>query len=420
MAEPLYNVIHGLFGLATLVTLAWLLSEDRRAVRPRLILAGLTLQIVLALALLGLPPVKTLFVALNDAVLALQQATESGTGFVFGYLGGGDPPFETRYPENGFILAFRALPLLLVIGALSALLFHWRVLPLLVRGFAWVLRKTLGLGGPLGLGAAANVFVGMTEAPLLIRPYLNAMSRSALFALMTCGMATIAGTVMVLYASVLTGVIGDAIGHILTASIISVPAALTIADILIPSREETEADDAVELQGHYRNSVEAVTRGTVDAIPLFLNILAMLVVFVALVTIANQLLGLLPEIGDAPLTLQRLLGWLMAPVVWLIGIPWSEAQVAGSLMGIKTILNELLAYLELAAVPETALSDRSRLIMTYALCGFANLGSLGIMLGGLGAMAPERRAEIAALGMRSILAGTLATLMTGAIVGMLV
>jgi CNT family concentrative nucleoside transporter len=420
MAEPLYNVIHGLFGLATLVTLAWLLSEDRRAVRPRLILAGLTLQIVLALALLGLPPVKTLFVALNDAVLALQQATESGTGFVFGYLGGGDPPFETRYPENGFILAFRALPLLLVIGALSALLFHWRVLPLLVRGFAWVLRKTLGLGGPLGLGAAANVFVGMTEAPLLIRPYLNAMSRSALFALMTCGMATIAGTVMVLYASVLTGVIGDAIGHILTASIISVPAALTIADILIPSREETEADDAVELQGHYRNSVEAVTRGTVDAIPLFLNILAMLVVFVALVTIANQLLGLLPEIGDAPLTLQRLLGWLMAPVVWLIGIPWSEAQVAGSLMGIKTILNELLAYLELAAVPETALSDRSRLIITYALCGFANLGSLGIMLGGLGAMAPERRAEIAALGMRSILAGTLATLMTGAIVGMLV
>ena len=420
MAEPLYNVIHGLFGLATLVTLAWLLSEDRRAVRPRLILAGLTLQIVLALALLGLPPVKTLFVALNDAVLALQQATESGTGFVFGYLGGGDPPFETRYPENGFIFAFRALPLLLVIGALSALLFHWRVLPLLVRGFAWVLRKTLGLGGPLGLGAATNVFVGMTEAPLLIRPYLNAMSRSALFALMTCGMATIAGTVMVLYASVLTGVIGDAIGHILTASIISVPAALTIADILIPSREETEADDAVALQGHYRNSVEAVTRGTVDAIPLFLNILAMLVVFVALVTIANQLLGLLPEIGDAPLTLQRLLGWLMAPVVWLIGIPWSEAQVAGSLMGIKTILNELLAYLELAAVPETALSDRSRLIMTYALCGFANLGSLGIMLGGLGAMAPERRAEIAALGMRSILAGTLATLMTGAIVGMLV
>ncbi|MGB5252294.1 MAG: nucleoside transporter C-terminal domain-containing protein [Sedimenticolaceae bacterium] len=420
MAEPLYNVIHGLFGLATLVTLAWLMSEDRRAVRPRLILAGLTLQIVLALALLGLPPVKTLFVALNDAVLALQQATESGTGFVFGYLGGGDPPFETRYPQNGFILAFRALPLLLVIGALSALLFHWRVLPLLVKGFAWVLRKTLGLGGPLGLGAAANVFVGMTEAPLLIRPYLNAMSRSALFALMTCGMATIAGTVMVLYASVLTGVIDDAIGHILTASIISVPAALMIAGILIPARGETEADNAVELKGQYRSSVEAVTRGTVDAIPLFLNILAMLVVFVALVTIANQLLGLLPGIDNAPLTLQRLLGWLMAPVVWLIGIPWSEAQVAGSLMGIKTILNELLAYLELAAVPKNALSDRSRLIMTYALCGFANLGSLGIMLGGLGAMAPERRAEIAALGMRSILAGTLATLMTGAVVGMLV
>jgi CNT family concentrative nucleoside transporter len=420
MADHLYNVIHGIFGLVTLVALAWSLSEDRRAVRPRMILAGLGLQILLALAMLGLPPVKTLFVALNDGVLALQQATEAGTGFVFGYLGGHDPPFEARYPENGFILAFRALPLLLVIGALSALLFHWRILPLLVKGFAWVLRKTLGLGGPLGLGAAANVFVGMTEAPLLIRPYLNAMSRSALFALMTCGMATIAGTVMVLYASVLTDVIDDAIGHILIASMISAPAALMIASILIPSYGEAKTSDAVNLQSQYRNSIEALTRGTVDAIPLFLNIVAMLVVFVALVTVANQLLGLLPTVDGAPLTLQRLLGWIMAPVVWLIGIPWSEAQVAGSLMGIKTILNELLAYLELAAAPETALSDRSRLIMTYALCGFANLGSLGIMLGGLGAMIPERRRELAALGLKSILAGTLATLMTGAVVGMLI
>jgi CNT family concentrative nucleoside transporter len=413
------NVIHGLFGLTVLIAFAWLLSENRRAVKPRLVLAGLGLQLLLAIVLLGLPVIKTLFVALNDGVLALQQATESGTGLVFGYLGGAAPPFEMQHPENSFILAFRALPLLLVVGALSALLFHWRILPLFVRAFAWLLRKTLGLRGPLGLGAAANVFVGMTEAPLLIRPYLATLSRSALFGLMTCGMATIAGTVMVLYASVLADVTGDAMGHILSASLISVPAALLIAGILVPEQHQPDTDQVNELTSPYDGSIDAITRGTVDAIPLFLNIIAMLVVFVALVTVANLLLGLLPLIDGAPITLQRLLGWIMAPVVWLIGIPWTEAQAAGALMGIKTILNELLAYLELAALPAEALSERSRLIMIYALCGFANLGSLGIMLGGLGAMAPERRGEIAALGLKSILAGTLATLMTGAVVGIL-
>jgi CNT family concentrative nucleoside transporter len=420
MPDDLLHGLHGAFALAVLVALAWLMSEDRRAVRPRLILAGVGLQVLLAAALLGLPPVKTLFLAFNDLVLVLQQATQAGTGFVFGYIGGGDAPFETRYPENGFVLAFRALPLLLVIAALSALLFHWRILPVLVKAFAWVLRRTLGLGGPLGLGAAANVFVGMTEAPLLIRPYLIGMSRAALFALMTCGMATIAGTVMVLYASLLSGVIDDAMGHILTASLISAPAALVIAGTLVPLDGTEDSDGYAEMQSRYQGSVEAVTRGTAEAIPLFLNIIAMLIVFVALVSLANQLLGLLPSVAGEPLTLQRLLGWVMAPVAWLIGIPWAEAQTAGALMGIKTVLNELLAYIELAAVPEEALSERSRLIMTYALCGFANLGSLGIMLGGLGAMVPERRGEIAVLGMKSILAGTMATLMTGAVVGMFV
>ena len=420
MTVNLLNIAHGLFGLSVLVGLAWLLSEDRQRVSGRLVIAGLGLQIGFAVLLLGLPPVKTLFVALNDAVLALQQATQAGTAFVFGYLGGGDPPFETRYPANSFVLAFRALPLLLVIGALSALLFHWRILPLLVRGFAWLLHKTLGQGGPLGLGAAANVFVGMTEAPLLIRPYLADMPRSALFALMTTGMATIAGTVMVLYATFLDGVIPDAMGHILTASLISAPAALMVAGIMVPAPSQTDSDAAVDLQGRYRGSIDAITRGTIDAIPLFLNIIAMLVVFVALVTLANLLLGLVPDIGGEPLTLQRLLGWLMAPLMWIIGIPWTEATVAGSLMGVKTVLNELLAYIELAALPQDNLSERSRLILTYALCGFANLGSLGIMLGGLGAMVPERRAEITALGMKSILAGTLATLMTGAVVGMII
>ena len=411
------SVAHSLFGLAVLTGLAWLLSENRRAVSFRRVLAGLGLQLLIAALLLGLEPVKGLFVALNRLVLSLQDATQVGTGFVFGYLGGGPPPFALSYPQHEFILAFRALPLLLVVGALSALLFHWRILPLLVRGFAWVLEKTLGIGGALGVSAAANVFVGMTEAPLLIRPYLNSMPRSALFALMTCGMATVAGTVMVLYASILGPILEDALGQILTASLISAPAALTIAFILIPPESGQAAAGSVPLPPRYRGAMDAITHGTLEAIPLFLNILAMLVVFVALVTLANQGLGLLPAVFGEPLTLQRLLGWVMAPLVWLIGIPWAEAQTAGALMGIKTVLNELLAYLELVALPEGALSARSQQIMTYALCGFANFGSLGILIGGLGAMAPERRNEIVALGLRSILAGTLATFMTGAVVG---
>jgi CNT family concentrative nucleoside transporter len=338
---------------------------------------------------------------------------------VFGHLGGGDAPYETAFPENSFVLAFRALPLVLVIGALSSLLFHWRVLPMLVRGMAWVLRRTLGIGGALGLGAAANVFIGMVESPLLIKPYLQQMSRSALFALMTTGMATIAGTVMVLYATLIGDAVPDAMGHILTASMINAPGALIIAGILIPQAAIEGVEQIPDIDRQSGSAIDAITRGTLDAIPLVLNIIAMLIVMVALVSIVNGLLGLLPAPGGAPLTLQQLFGWVFAPVVWLIGIPWQEAVTAGQLMGIKTALNELLAYLELASIPADALSERSRLMMTYALCGFANFGSLGIMIGGLGAMAPARRTEIVALGLRSILAGTIATLMTAALVGAL-
>jgi len=414
------DVLQGLFGLSVLLGFAWLLSEDRRRVSPRLVVGGLGLQILLALLLLKLPPAQALFAAVNEAVLAVQRATEAGTSFVFGHLGGGETPFEAIYPENSFVLAFRALPLVLVIGALSALLFHWRVLPLLVNALAWLLRRTLGISGALGLGTAANVFIGMVESPLLIKPYLRDMSRGALFALMTTGMATIAGTVMVLYATLIGDAVPNAMGHILTASLISAPAALVVAGLLIPAQAPMAAHELPRIAQDSGSAMDAVTRGTLDAIPLMLNIMAMLVVMVALVSLANSALTLLPELDGSPLTLQRLLGWLFAPVVWLIGIPWQEAASAGQLMGIKTVLNELLAYLQLAALPADALSERSRLIMTYALCGFANFGSLGIMIGGLGTLAPERRAEVVELGMRSILAGTLATLMTGAVVGMMI
>jgi CNT family concentrative nucleoside transporter len=414
------HILHGILGIGLLLALAWSISEDRRHIPVRLVLGGVGLQLLLALALLKLPTAQGLFAAINQAVLALQTATEAGTSFVFGHLGGGPAPFETRYPENSFILAFRALPLVLVIGALSALLFHWRVLPLVVRGMAWLLRRSLGIGGALGLGAAANVFIGMVESPLLIKPYVQDMSRSALFALMTTGMATIAGTVMVLYATLIGAAVPNAMGHILTASLISAPAALVIAGLMIPDEPPSVLDETPRIAQDAGSAMDAVTRGTLDAIPLLLNIIAMLIVMLALVSLANSLLGLLPAVGGSALTLERIFGWLFAPVVWLIGIPWQESAVAGQLMGIKTVLNELLAYLRLAALPSEALSERSRLIMTYALCGFANFGSLGIMIGGLGALAPQRRGEVVALGMRSILAGTLATLMTGAVVGMLI
>jgi len=382
------------------------------------VVTGIALQIVLALILLKLAWARDLFLALNRVVVTIQDATTTGTSFVFGFVGGGVVPFETTNPGATFVLAFQALPLVLVVSALSALLYHWRVLPLVVQGFAWALRRTMGVGGAVGCSTAANVFVGMVEAPLFVRPYLAQVSRSELFIIMTGGMATIAGTVMVLYAAFLNGVVDDPIGHLLTASILSAPAAIAIARLMIPADGEETGAGIVPTR-LYDSSMDAVTTGTFDGLRLLLNIIAMLIVLIALVYLANAVLGLLPEFGDEPVTLQRLLGYLMAPVAWLMGIPWAEAVSAGSLLGIKIVLNELLAYLELAAFAEESFSERSRLIMTYALCGFANFGSLGIMVGGLGAMAPDRRGEIISLGLKSIVAETLATCMTGAVVGIL-
>ena len=411
-------VLRGLAGIAVFLLLAWLMSENRRRIPLKTIAAGIGAQIILGLVLLKVPVCMQLFLLLNEAVMALEAATAAGTAFVFGYLGGAELPFAETYPGAAFILAFRALPLVLVISALSALFFHWRILPLVVKGFSWCLQKTMGIGGAEGLGVSANVFVGMVESPLFVRPYLESMTRSELFALMTTGMATIAGTVMVLYASILGDGIPGVMGHILTASIISVPAAVTVAKIMIPETGQLTGGDLTALPED-AGSMDAVTRGTIQGVELLINIVAMLVVLVALVHLSNALLGLLPDIGGQSLTLQRGLGLAMAPVVWLMGVPWSEAATAGSLMGVKTILNEFLAYLELSRLPAGTLSERSTLIMTYAMCGFANPGSLGIMIGGLGTMAPGRRSEIVSLGMRSVAAGTLATCMTGAVVGVI-
>lgn len=406
-----------LLGVVVFLALAWLISEKRNEVKYRIIVAGVLVQLGIAALLLYVPVFRKFFLLLNKLVLALEAATKAGTSFVFGYIGGGVPPFLLQDPGANFILAFQALPLVLVIGALSALLFYWRILPVIVKGFSFVLQKTLNIGGALGLGASTTIFLGMVEAPLVIKPYLTRMTRSELFSLMTVGMACIAGTVMILYAAILSNVIPDPLGHILTASFIHVAAAITVARIMIPETgEETAGSPAPQRTA--TNSMDAVVKGTMDGLHLLLNIVAMLVVMVALVYLANLLIGLLPNIGGQPLTLQRLLGFIMAPVVWLFGIPWTQAQTAGYLMGTKTILNELLAFLEMSKLPAGALDDRSRLIMTYALSSFANFGSLGILIGGLGTLAPERRDEVAGLGWKAIVAGTLATCMTGAVMGL--
>ena len=407
------------FGFVVLILFAWVLSEDRRALPWRIVVSGALLQIVLAAALLKLPLFRDMFLALNDLLSALERATQEGTRFVFGFLGGGPQPFAEQPGASSFVLAFRALPLILVVSALSALLFYWRVLPAIVRAFSAVLEKAMGVGGAVGLSAATNIFVGMVEAPLFVRPYLKEMSRGELFIVMTGGMAGIAGTVMALYAAILGPVVPDAMGHILSASIISAPAAILIAAVMVPPRGAPTSGKLLPAQPA-RSSMDAVTRGTLDGLQLLLAVVAMLIVLIALVTLVNLALGLLPHWGGAQVTLQRMLGYVMAPLVWLAGVPAAEAVTAGALMGTKTVLNEFIAYVDMAQLPADALTARSRLIMTYCLCGFANFGSLGILIGGMSAMAPERRDEIVALGLRSIVACTLATLMTGSVVGMLI
>src|SRR6266404_1004200 len=397
------DLLHALAGIAGLIALAWLLSENRRAVPWRAIVVGLGLQVLLGVVLLRFSPVKTAFLKINDALLVLERATQAGTSLVFGYLGGGPAPFAISDAASNFVLAFRALPIVLLISALSALLFYWGVLPAVVRGISWLLERSMRVGGVVGLSTAANVFVGMVEAPLLVRPYLGRVSRGELFAIM------VAGTVLFLYGSILRPTLPDAVAHLLIASILSAPAALVVAFVMVPP-QGAATGARLELKSEASGSIDAVTRGTLEGAQLLLNIVAMLVVFVALVSLVNFVL--------APYTLQGILGWALAPLAWLAGISWHDAPAAGALLGTKTIINELVAYIDLAK--STALSERSRLLLTYALCGFANFGSLGIMIGGLGTMCPERRGEVVALGLKSIIAGTLATCLTAATVALLV
>jgi CNT family concentrative nucleoside transporter len=404
-------------GLGALLLLAWLASEARSRVSWRLVALGMLLQAVLALLLVKVAVVRDALLSLNAVVALLEESSLAGAQFLFAYLSGGPTPFDVAHPENGTVLAFRVVPQILLFTVLAGLGWHWRILPWLVSGFSRLLRKTLKVGGAVGLGAAVSIFVGMVEAPLAIRPMLPRLSRGELFIVLTCGMATVAGTMMILYATVLEPALPGALGHILAASVMSVPAAIVMAHLMVPSDRTTEGSDQGPMVS-YRSTMDAITQSTLDGLRLAAAVIAMLVVFLSLTALANSLLGFAPEVAGAPLTLERMLGWLLAPLAWVIGVPWSEASTAGALLGSKVILNEFVAYLQLTGLPEGTLSERSTLILTYALCGFANLGSLGIMIGGLLGMCPERREDILELAPRTLISGNLATLSTGAMMGL--
>ncbi|WP_066548748.1 MULTISPECIES: NupC/NupG family nucleoside CNT transporter [unclassified Sphingomonas] len=409
----------GLIGIALLLGLAWALSEDRRA-RPgwRWMAGALALQLVIAVVIVRVPPVWAAIGLANRAVTAIEQATRVGSSYMFGYLGGAPLPFELASgAAPPVIIAFQILPLVIVFSALSALLWHWRVLSVIVRALSWALQRTLGVSGVVGLGAGATVFLGVVESPLVLRGYFARMQRSELFAVMVLTMATISGAILVLYAQTLAKTVPDAVGHMIAASLISLPAALLVARLMVPGGGDTAEDrDAPVLR--YDSSLDAVIRGTMDGLQLFLAVIAVIITVFALVALVDQMLAALPLVEGAPVTLRRALGWLFAPVMWLLGVPWEQAGAAGGLMGTKVILNEYVAYLDLAALPADTLDPRSTLIVTYALCGVANLASIGLLVSTIATLCPERRAEVSALGFRSWIAGNCASAMTGAVIGL--
>ena len=413
--------IQPIIGFFILLLLGAIFSENVKAIKIRYLVSAVVIQVLLALMLIKVPLVTNFFEYLSYGVMTLKEANDYGTSFVFGYLADKAPnaPFDITNSAGTFIFAFGGLTLIIVMSAISALLWHWRIIPVLVNALSVIFKKPLDVGGPVGLSATANIFLGQVEAPLLVRPYLASMSKNELLILMTVGMSTIAGSVMVIYTTMLSPIYGiGLIGHFLTASIISVPAAIMYANIIIPSETKTDfpADNSTKM---YSGTMDALTRGTQAGIEIFLNVAAMLIVVMALVFLVNAILGVLPDVLGQPLTMERMFGWLFAPLAWSMGIPWTESQTAGELLGVKTILNEFVAYLYLADTDTYALSERSNLIMLYALCGFANFSSVGILLSGMSAMVPERRKDLIAVSIKALWAALLASCMTGFIVGIL-
>ncbi|MCW0046060.1 NupC/NupG family nucleoside CNT transporter [Brevundimonas sp. BT-123] len=409
--------LQSLMGLVVIVAICWAISENRKAFPWRLTIGAILVQAGLVLALFAIPGSQAVLAAVTGAVDGLAVATTEGTKFVFGYLAGGDQPYTVSNQGALFTFAFQVLPLILVISALSALLWHWKILKWITLGFGFLFQKTMGLGGASALAVAANIFLGMIESPIVIRAYLDKLTRSEIFLMMVVGLATVAGSTMVAYATILSPVLPNAAGHVLVASIVSAPAGVLLARIIIPEKEGmggavADYDSALK----YDSAIDAIVKGTSDGLMVVLNISAVLIVFVALVALVNVMLGGF-VVFNAPLTVERMLGWIFAPVAWLIGVEWKDADVAGWLLGVKLTLTEFVAFIDLGKVPAADMTERTRMLMTYALCGFANIGSVGITVTGLSVLMPERREEVLGMVWKGLFAGFLATLMTAAIVG---
>lgn len=411
--------LQGLIGIAAILLLAWGLSENRGA-RPgwRWMGGALLLQVVIALVVTRVPFVWTLVGFANRAVAAIEKATLVGSSYMFGYTGGAPIPFLLAPGEEPpVIIAFQILPLIIVFSAISAVLWHWGVLRALVRGLAWALQRTLGVSGVVGLAGGATIFLGVVESPLVLRAWFARMSRADLFMIMVLIMATISGAILVLYATTLSRTVPNAVGHMIVASLISLPAGVLVARLMVPGDPAT-ASERAEPELHYESSIDAVIRGAMEGVTLVLAVIGIIITVFALVNLVDQALALLPLVEGAPVTLRRAFGWLLSPAMWAIGVPWDQAPAAGGLMGTKAILNEYVAYLDLAALPAGTLDPRSLLIVTYALCGVANLASVGLLVSTIATLSPERRPEVAGLGMKSWLAGNMVSMMTGAVIGL--
>jgi concentrative nucleoside transporter, CNT family len=408
-----------LTGLGLTMLICWLVSEDRRRFPWKLAVGAIAVQVVLVLLLFGAPAARAVLQAMAAGVDALGASTQDGTRFVFGFLAGGAQPYPVGDPGSLYILAFHVLPVILVVCALAALLWHWRILKWITQGFGVLFEKTMGLRGPPALATAATVFMGQVEGPIFIRSYLPTLSRSELFMLIAVGMSCVSGSTMVAYATILKDVLPNAASHVLTASIISAPAGILLARILIPRMPEQEVavPSSEETDKVYESSVDALIKGTSDGLSIVLNIAATLIVFVALVAMVNGILGMFPNIGGAPISVERILGVIFAPLAWALGIRWADAPTAGSLLGVKLVLTEFTAFIRMGAIPTGVIDERTRVIMTYALCGFANIASVGINVAGYSVLVPERRAEIMGMVWKAMMAGFLATCLTASVVG---
>ena len=411
-----------LLGVVVTLAICWALSEKRSAFPWRLALGALAVQAGLVLLLFGLPSARAVLAGAGSLVDGLTSSTQAGVAFVFGFLAGGDAqPYPLTNPGALFVFAFRVLPVILVICALSALLWHWRILKWIIEGFGFIFERAMGLRGPPALATAATVFMGQVEGPIFIRNYLPALSRSELFLLLSVGMACVSGSTMVAYATILHGVLPNAAAHVLTASVISAPAGVLLARILVPRDPTAESVPDAELEGEkmYESSIDALIKGTGVGLDISLKIAATLIVFVSLVAMVDGALGLFAPVGGAPLSLERGFGLIFAPLAWCMGVPWKEAQAAGSLLGVKLMLTEFTAFIDLAKLGPAVISDRTRIIMTYALCGFANIASVGINVAGYSILVPSRQKEVMGMVWKAMLAGFLATCMTASVVGVL-